>query len=214
MIEEDRLLSRIDILENKLQYFQKNFTDDKLRKEIIKLQDDKSVYQNTAKEALRKVYQDRNEAVMKLATIERALCSSEDECALLRNQLLKSQLNFKEVSVSLTMLEERDVKLQSQELVYMQREALTDQKILDLYEQIKQRTVECLNTKTALDAITKEKADLMERIEMYEKLGERISEAEDDEEEGDEAESSSVMSWLGKMGSKDGEVMQALLSVS
>lgn len=45
MIEEDRLLSRIDILENKLQYFQKNITDDKLRKEILKLQDDKSVYQ-------------------------------------------------------------------------------------------------------------------------------------------------------------------------
>lgn len=45
MIEEDRLLSRIDILENKLQYFQKNITDDKLRKEILKLQDDKAVYQ-------------------------------------------------------------------------------------------------------------------------------------------------------------------------
>ena len=45
MIDEDRLLSRIDILENKLQYYQKNVTEDKLRKEVIKLQDDKSVYQ-------------------------------------------------------------------------------------------------------------------------------------------------------------------------
>lgn len=45
MIEEDRLLSRIDILENKLQYFQKNMTADKLRNETIKLQEDKAVYQ-------------------------------------------------------------------------------------------------------------------------------------------------------------------------
>lgn len=211
MIEEDRLLSRIDILENKLQYFQKNFTDDKLRKEIIKLQDDKSVYQNSAKEALRKVYQDRNEAVMKLSTIERALCSSEDECALLRNQLLKSQQNFKEVSVSLTMLEERDVKLQNQELVYMQREALTDQKILDLYEQIKLRTVECLNTRSELEASMKERQDLVDRIEMYEKLSERISETEEDDDGGEDAGGDS---WLGKMNSKEGEVLQALLSVS
>lgn len=45
MIEEDRLLSRIDILENKLKYFQKNVTEDSLRKEVIKLQDDKALYQ-------------------------------------------------------------------------------------------------------------------------------------------------------------------------
>jgi len=47
MIDEDRLLSRIDILENKLQCFQKNVTDDKLRDEVIKLQEDKNVYQVT-----------------------------------------------------------------------------------------------------------------------------------------------------------------------
>lgn len=204
MIEEDRLLSRIDILENKLQYFQKNFTDDKLRKEIIKLQDDKSVYQNSAKEALRKVYDDRNEAVMKLATIERALCSSEDECALLRNQLLKTQQNFKEVTVSLTQLEERDAKQQGQEQVFAQREAMTEQKLLELYEQIKLRSVECMSAKSALESVTKEKADLMERIEMYEKLSERISEAEEDEGATDDA-NNPVMRWL--MGNKDDEVM-------
>lgn len=45
MIVEDRLLSRIDILENKLQYFQKNVTEDKLREEVLRLIEDKSVYQ-------------------------------------------------------------------------------------------------------------------------------------------------------------------------
>lgn len=45
MIVEDRLLSRIDILENKLECFQKNITEDKLREEVLKLHEDKSVYQ-------------------------------------------------------------------------------------------------------------------------------------------------------------------------
>lgn len=209
MIEEDRLLSRIDILENKLQYFQKNFTDDKLRKEIIKLQDDKSLYQNSAKEALRKVYDDRNEAVMKLATIERALCSSEDECALLRNQLLKTQQNFKDVTVSLSQLEERDAKQQAVEQMFAQREAMADQKLTEVYEQLRIRDVECMNTKSALDAAIKENADLMERIEMYEKLSERISEAEEEEEdEMTGEENSPVMRWLDKMRSKaDDEVI-------
>lgn len=211
MIEEDRLLSRIDILENKLQYFQKNFTDDKLRKEIIKLQDDKSVYQNSAKEALRKVYDDRNEAVMKLSTIERALCSSEDECALLRNQLLKTQQNFKEVTVSLTQLEERDARQQTQEQLYAQHQALSDAKMRELYEQINLRNVECVKSRSALDKVTKEKTDLLERIEMYEKLSERIHEAEDDDEEEEvvgvsEMTNNPVMQLLDKMYIKEGEV--------
>lgn len=45
MIDEDRLLSRIDLLENKLQCLQKNNAEDKLRDEIIKLHEDKSDYQ-------------------------------------------------------------------------------------------------------------------------------------------------------------------------
>lgn len=47
MIHEDLLLSRIDILENKLLCYQKNVTDEKLQKEVIKLQDDKTNYQVT-----------------------------------------------------------------------------------------------------------------------------------------------------------------------
>ena len=45
MIHEDLLLSRIDILENKLLCYQKNITDEKLEKEVVKLQEDKTNYQ-------------------------------------------------------------------------------------------------------------------------------------------------------------------------
>lgn len=105
MIDEDRLLSRIDMLEKKLQYFQKGMTDDKLREEVLKLQDEKYQYQNSAKDALRKVHQERLDATHKVATIEKALCSSEDECSLLREQLNKTQLQLQEVTGRLDALQ-------------------------------------------------------------------------------------------------------------
>ncbi|XP_053684656.1 sarcolemmal membrane-associated protein [Sabethes cyaneus] len=116
MIDEDRLLSRIDMLEKKLQYFQKGMTDDKLREEVLKLQDEKHQYQNSAKEALWKVHQERLEATHKLATIEKALCSSEDECSLLREQLNKTQLQLQEVTGRLDALQSQyDEKVASSE---------------------------------------------------------------------------------------------------
>lgn len=45
MIHEDLLLSRIDILENKLSCYQKNITNEKLQEQITQLQDEKEVYQ-------------------------------------------------------------------------------------------------------------------------------------------------------------------------
>ncbi|XP_039434467.1 sarcolemmal membrane-associated protein-like [Culex pipiens pallens] len=105
MIDEDRLLSRIDMLEKKLQYFQKGMTDDKLREEVLKLQDEKYQYQNSAKETLWKVHQERLDATHKLTAIEKALCSSEDECSFLREQLSKTQLQLQEVTGRLDALQ-------------------------------------------------------------------------------------------------------------
>ncbi|KXJ70910.1 hypothetical protein RP20_CCG022079 [Aedes albopictus] len=116
MIDEDRLLSRIDMLEKKLQYFQKGMTDDKLREEVLKLQDEKYQYQNSAKDALRKVHQERLDATHKVATIEKALFSSEDECSLLREQLNKTQLQLQEVTGRLDALQNQyDERVSSSE---------------------------------------------------------------------------------------------------
>ncbi|XP_058828235.1 sarcolemmal membrane-associated protein isoform X2 [Topomyia yanbarensis] len=124
MIDEDRLLSRIDMLEKKLQYFQKSMTDDRLREEVLKLQDEKSQYQSTAKEALWKVHQERLDATHKLATIEKALCSSEDECSLLREQLNKTQLQLQEVTGRLDALQgQYDEKVSSSEELLKAKES-------------------------------------------------------------------------------------------
>ena len=57
LIDEDRLLSRVEIVESQLVVYSKNFTEDKVRNELVKLQEEKAHYQNAAKEAVHKILQ-------------------------------------------------------------------------------------------------------------------------------------------------------------
>lgn len=101
LVDEDRLLSRIDHLEKKLLCFSKPLTEDKLREEIMKLQNEKMLYQTSAKQALKKVYNERMEAIQKLSSIENALCSTESECTMLRDELMKTQAKSHETNEKL-----------------------------------------------------------------------------------------------------------------
>ncbi|CRL06696.1 CLUMA_CG019598, isoform A [Clunio marinus] len=116
LVDEDRLLSRIDMLEKKLLCFSKTLTEDKLREEIMKLQNEKMLYQTSAKQALKKVYNERMEAIQKLSTLENALCSTEDECSLLRDQLDKTQTHSQEATQRLDAIQtQMDVKVNDYE---------------------------------------------------------------------------------------------------
>ncbi|XP_021916457.1 sarcolemmal membrane-associated protein-like isoform X3 [Zootermopsis nevadensis] len=119
LIDEDRLLSRVEILENQLQMYSKNFAEDKLREELRKLQEDKSQYQGTAKESLRKMLQEKLEAVQKMQDIERTLSNTEDECAHLKELCERSQQDLQDLalkySLQLQKVEELSSKLQETE---------------------------------------------------------------------------------------------------
>lgn len=104
-MDEDRLLSRIDMLEKKLLYFSKPLSEDKLREEIMKLQNEKMLYQTSAKQALKKIYNERLEAIQKLSVVEKTLCSTEDECSLLKDQLTKSQTQSRETNERLDVMQ-------------------------------------------------------------------------------------------------------------
>lgn len=80
LIDEDRLLTRLEILENQIQTCSKTIGEDTLRQEVVRLQEDKDHYQVTAKESLRKVLQEKLEAVRKLQDVERLLNNAENEC--------------------------------------------------------------------------------------------------------------------------------------
>lgn len=80
LIEEDRLLSRIETLESQLQTCGKNATEEKLKEDVLKLQEDKDKYQAAAKESLKKVLQEKLEAIRKVQDLENSLSNTEYEC--------------------------------------------------------------------------------------------------------------------------------------
>jgi uncharacterized protein (DUF3084 family) len=112
------------MLEKKLLCFSKPLSEDKLREEIMKLQNEKMLYQTSAKQALKKVYNERMEAIQKLGTTENALCSTEDECSLLKDQLTKTQMHSQETVQRLDAMQNQlDVKVTDYEEKMFKKES-------------------------------------------------------------------------------------------
>uniref|UniRef100_A0A8C2TPV7 Sarcolemmal membrane-associated protein n=2 Tax=Coturnix japonica TaxID=93934 RepID=A0A8C2TPV7_COTJA len=90
LIDEDRLLSRLEVMGNQLQACSK--------KELIALQEDKHNYETTAKESLRRVLQEKIEVVRKLSEVERSLSNTEDECTHLKEMNERTQEELRELA--------------------------------------------------------------------------------------------------------------------
>ncbi|KAH8272161.1 hypothetical protein KR018_004493 [Drosophila ironensis] len=136
MITEDQLLHKINLLERKLQVMEKNVPENALRNEIVKLLEDKTTYQLTAKEALRKVYQERCDAMQMLSKMEMAYATSENECGILRAQIVTSKQTLQDFNSRLENLQEEYIEYQKESLRQQQEakeqedcrlEALKDQ---------------------------------------------------------------------------------------
>ncbi|XP_058856455.1 sarcolemmal membrane-associated protein-like isoform X4 [Acipenser ruthenus] len=98
LIDEDRLLSRLEVMGNQLQAYSKNQTEDGIRKELKALQEDKHNYETTAKESLRRVLQEKIEVVRKLSEVERSLSNTEDECTHLKEMNERTQEELSELA--------------------------------------------------------------------------------------------------------------------
>ncbi|XP_056158013.1 sarcolemma associated protein a isoform X2 [Lampris incognitus] len=98
LIDEDRLLSRLEVMGSQLQAYSKSQTEEGMRKELLALQEDKHNYETTAKESLRRVLQEKIEVVRKLSEVERSLSNTEDECTHLKEMSERSQEELRELA--------------------------------------------------------------------------------------------------------------------
>lgn len=102
LITEDRLLSWVVTVESQLAVYSKNYTEDKIRNELAKLQDEKAQYQNAAKEALQKILQEKLEVTQRLVQLEGRLNETEEECQSLHNVAKYTQTELQELSAKYT----------------------------------------------------------------------------------------------------------------
>uniref|UniRef100_A0A3P9KP35 Sarcolemmal membrane-associated protein n=1 Tax=Oryzias latipes TaxID=8090 RepID=A0A3P9KP35_ORYLA len=121
LIDEDRLLSRLEVMGSQLQAYSKvkspsqvllckkvrhrsshsclellqSQTEEGMRKELLALQEDKHNYETTAKESLRRVLQEKIEVVRKLSEVE---SNTEDECTHLKEMSERGQEELRELA--------------------------------------------------------------------------------------------------------------------
>lgn len=100
LIDEDRLLSRLEVLESQLHAYAKNQTEENLRTELVALQEDKHNYETTAKESLRRILEEKLEAVRKHAELEQNLTNAEDECTHLKQMFDMSKRELETLTVA------------------------------------------------------------------------------------------------------------------
>ncbi len=84
LIDEDRLLTRVEILESQLTTYGKNMNEDRLREEAQRLMDEKEEYQEMAKETITKVTNDKLEVMRRADELAKKLETAEDEQAIVK----------------------------------------------------------------------------------------------------------------------------------
>ena len=119
LMDEDRLLTRflisskeeahaqifrVEILESQLTTYGKAMTEDKLREETQRLMGEKELYQETAKETLKKLVDEKLEAVKKQKELEKALSNTEDEYGSLKELYEKYVQENRELALQVNSL--------------------------------------------------------------------------------------------------------------
>ncbi|BFZ10544.1 hypothetical protein BsWGS_13585 [Bradybaena similaris] len=152
LIDEDKLLSRLEMLENQLHIYSKNHSEDSLRQELQALQEDKNKYETTSKESLRRVLQEKLEAVTKLSDLEQSLSNMKDECSHLKNMCEGSQHELGQLAEKyqeqLKEVAELQEKLQEAE----QNHAADLEKVEQEKAEISQKLEEMMHQESSLSA--------------------------------------------------------------
>ncbi|KAK0398433.1 hypothetical protein QR680_002587 [Steinernema hermaphroditum] len=83
LINEDRLLSRIEMLEGQLALFSKNATQDALRKQVFDMLEERNEYETKCKQVVQRLEEEKREAYLRISDLEKSLTNTENEINVL-----------------------------------------------------------------------------------------------------------------------------------
>jgi len=132
LMDEDRLLTRVEILESQLTTYGKAMTEDKLREETKRLMCDKESYQTAAKENLKRLVDEKLEASKRLKEVETSLSNLEEEYSSLTQLYDKVVEENKRLSEKMTGLAE-EVARRREEEAERGQEGMKTAKTSELY---------------------------------------------------------------------------------
>lgn len=104
LIDEDRLLTRVEILESHLTVYEKSMTEDKAREETARLIAEKEQYQEVAKTSLKNMMEEKVKATKAMHELQSQLSAVEDEFAMFRDLYQRTVEENKELAILLSEL--------------------------------------------------------------------------------------------------------------
>nr|CAI5857294.1 unnamed protein product [Callosobruchus analis] len=125
-VGEERLLSRVSALENQLQQAGKQWTEEKVKEELGKLQAENESYQVAAKEALEKLHAEKLEALAKATELERAKESAEQDARIAKEEVVQIHLELESLARKLFVFE---VESEEQRIKWEKREQELESKL-------------------------------------------------------------------------------------
>ncbi|KAK8745334.1 hypothetical protein OTU49_000135 [Cherax quadricarinatus] len=182
MIDEDRLLQRLETLEAQLSTYAKNYPEDSVREEMRRLLDEKGQYETTAKESLRRVLQEKLDAVTKLADLERTLNTSEDELAHIKEVCETTQKELVELlekqSVQSEQVAQLTEKLKNAEDQLKDAEENYEQEKKELQSKLLEKSSEENKLMARIESITAESDFTKEQLSAMKAKYENIKNGE------------------------------------
>jgi len=147
LIDEDKLLTRLEFLENQIQLY-KTKDENTLQSKVLSLEEEKHQLENTSKETLCQAVKEKMEAAAKVSNLEFQVGNLEDECTNFR--LVQEENNKQVVEMS----------RKHQEKCKQFDQLTSDLKELEAKHQEAQSKIEVL---------TKEKIEMQEKYELNSK---------------------------------------------
>ncbi|XP_022223081.2 sarcolemmal membrane-associated protein [Drosophila obscura] len=191
MITEDQLIHKINLLEKKLQMMEKNVPENALRNEIVKMLEDKTTYQLTAKEALRKVYQERCDAMQALSRAQLSIETSENECVILRAQIGTSKQTLQDFNARLEKLQQEYMDYKQESLRQQQEAKEQEEQRLELQREQLEREMEELRLQVVRLQKTIDEHDSEQRLQEQSVLQQLDAAIPDDGDDDDAYEDNS-----------------------
>ncbi|XP_038067295.1 sarcolemmal membrane-associated protein-like isoform X2 [Patiria miniata] len=201
LIDEDRLLSRLEVLESQLRAYSKANSEESIRKELVALQEDKHNYESTAKESLKRALEEKLDACRKLSDLERMLSNSEDECAHSKEEVDRLQVEqqalitkhtevaaeLKEVAQKLTEAEKMhadEVERLTIEKTELERKVdIASREEIALATRIEEMQAECDFAREQHAAVKLRYEEVQEQLKHYVKDTEKSDKTDEQEKE-------------------------------
>ncbi|KAK3792979.1 hypothetical protein RRG08_060672 [Elysia crispata] len=186
LIDEDKLLSRLEMLENQLHIYSKNHSEDTLRQELQALQEDKNKYETTSKESLRRVLQEKLEAVTKLSDLEQSLGNMREECSHLKEACETSQGELAQLAVKyqeqLKEVADLQEKLQEAEESHHNEQEKADQEKAEISHKLEEMVQQETSLSAKIESLQADNDFTKEQLAAMKAKLESVKEANEDDQ--------------------------------